>query len=346
MIKGLDLSFAEPPAYWWRVRRAGGYEAMVQDAWTGRVSPAATERNLRRAREAGIATNAYTVTNLSSGVTTVERAKAACGAEWEHIVVCAIDVEVTGIAAATMIQHVKEALAHARALGKRTCVYTARWFWMAHMGNTGVFRNEPLWNAFYDSDPDIDFPSAPYGGWGLSKVVGEQFQGTTDLAGHKVDLNTFKESFWLADKRREGDVAYIKTPNGSRYLTDGVHINLIAAGPTDADARKVFGEPVAVSQAFVDDLVKSEAQGGSSKAIAEIRDSLRGGDLAGLWWKTKASPAIWFVTYSDGGFVRHHARNTESYLGAGGNRRVIEVTPAQLKAVPEGLPLPDLKVAT
>ena len=54
--------------------------------------------------------------------------------------------------------------------------------------NSTQFVGLPLWNAYYDGDPDED--GLPYGGWEHSAI--EQYQGTTDLCGQSVDLNFAK----------------------------------------------------------------------------------------------------------------------------------------------------------
>lgn len=65
-------------------------------------------------------------------------------------------------------------------------LYTARWWWTRNkMGSK--YSSRPLWSAHYDGDPDIDFGSAPYGGW--TQPLIEQYQGTTVLGGQSVDLN-------------------------------------------------------------------------------------------------------------------------------------------------------------
>lgn len=64
-------------------------------------------------------------------------------------------------------------------------IYTGRWWWVPNMQNSSAFAHLPLWNSWYDGDPDPD--GFPYGGWFTSTV--EQFTGTTILHGHSVDLN-------------------------------------------------------------------------------------------------------------------------------------------------------------
>jgi len=64
-------------------------------------------------------------------------------------------------------------------------IYTARWWWPSNMADSPRFGDLPLWNSWYDGDPDTD--GLPYGGWAESAV--EQYEGTTDVAGQSVDLN-------------------------------------------------------------------------------------------------------------------------------------------------------------
>ena len=76
-----------------------------------------------------------------------------------------------------------------QALGSRTAgIYTGRWWWRPNMGNSTAFAHLPLWNSYYDGDPDTD--GLPYGGWVESAI--EQYQGTTDFCGQSVDLNFAK----------------------------------------------------------------------------------------------------------------------------------------------------------
>ena len=67
------------------------------------------------------------------------------------------------------------------------------------MGNSKdiAWRRFRLWSAHYDWNPDIDFGDNPYGPWTLAEVIGEQYQGSTNVAGGTIDLNTFKDS-WMA----------------------------------------------------------------------------------------------------------------------------------------------------
>ena len=78
--------------------------------------------------------------------------------------------------------------------------------------------------------------------------------------------------------------------------------------------------------------------------VAALKKSHEGGELPGLWWKVKGVATIWYVDYVDGVLMRHSARNPQSYIGVGGDWKVIPVTAKQRDATALGAPLPDLKV--
>ena len=186
-MKGLDLSFAQPSQAWWNTRYAEGWRVMVQDAWTGTIMPASCLVNLNRARTAGFVTAAYVVVNNLPGATAVGHARYACGAEWDYLNFVAVDVEVP-----TTIAVTRDALSELRRLGKKVCIYTSKNAWKV-VSSTTEFKDEWLWNAFYDGDPDFDFFLNPYGGF--TRLAGEQYRGTTSLDGYSVDLNNFTATF-------------------------------------------------------------------------------------------------------------------------------------------------------
>jgi len=160
---------------------------MVQDAWTGVISPAPTLVNLNRARTAGFITAAYVVVNQLPGATSVGHARFACSAEWDYLNFVAVDVEVQ-----TSLLSITGALKEVRRLGKKSCIYSSKNAWKYAL-NTTSLKAEWLWNAYYDGDPDYDFFLNPYGGF--TKLAGEQYQGTTYLDGMAVDLNNFSAAF-------------------------------------------------------------------------------------------------------------------------------------------------------
>ncbi len=203
-MKGLDLSFSEPPAQWWHDRRDEGYEVMVQCVWTGGFASndgikAVAETNLRNARLAKFRRAVYANASPPDWwplVTQMTHIRANMGGEWDRVKDVVVDVEIPGITKS----RVMELADGLEAVGKVCDVlYTGRWFWVGHMGNSKdpAWRRFRLWSAHYDWNPDIDFGDNPYGPWTLAEVIGEQYQGSTNVAGGTVDLNTFKDS-WMA----------------------------------------------------------------------------------------------------------------------------------------------------
>ena len=228
-MKGFDLSFSRPPLGWWQARRAEGFTVMFQCLWTGGYAGndgirAAAPVNLRNARLAE-----FDVVGGYANATPppwwplevqIREIKANAGSEWAALDRIAIDLEISGLTMARAFE-LANALA---ARGKRTDIgYTARWFWVGHMGNSQDPRwlRFKLWNANYDWNPDIDFGDAPYGPWKISDLVGEQYQGTTQLDGYAVDLNTFIDNAFTLSvpvSPQEDDMPdpIFKTPSGRR----------------------------------------------------------------------------------------------------------------------------------
>ena len=170
---------------------ADGQRVAIVGGWHGLDRNPYCEDNLRRAKEAGMILGSYTALNSMSGVQSVQHMKDACGSMWRHVKIVGIDCEIDGITKGI----IREALIETRRLGKKTCIYTAYWWWHDHFGYPDDFKNERLWNAFYDGDPDRDFSTLPYGGWPERKLVIEQWSGSQDYMGTVVDRNSIKRSF-------------------------------------------------------------------------------------------------------------------------------------------------------
>ncbi|MGE5595190.1 MAG: GH25 family lysozyme [Hyphomicrobiales bacterium] len=90
---------------------------------------------------------------------------------------------------AQRIACVQRALDAFTAAGTFAHVYSGGWYWRPYMADTDVFARQgrKLWNAWYDSDPDVD--GLPYGGWTAADVAIEQFAGTSIVCGQSVDKN-------------------------------------------------------------------------------------------------------------------------------------------------------------
>ena len=243
-MKGIDVSFSRVSPVWCQKRVSEGYRVFVACLWTGGYQSkpgimAVSEANLRDAREAGMITAGYLNTNpWWPASTSLNEAKLAAGAEWEKIPIVFNDVEIPAVTEAQIKAHC-EAITGA---GKRTAIYSARWFWTGpYMGNPQWpwLKDYKIWNAYYDGDPDIDFGKAPWGPWTVADVIGEQYGGT-DIEGVTVDWNTFDEAFFAPQapqSEEENEMFRITIPSGGQYLITGdgykVPVTQVQAGVYD-----------------------------------------------------------------------------------------------------------------
>lgn len=191
---GIDISryqgrvgratWADLYAHGERVAMVGSEHGWLQNEWA--------EANLLYAEAAGHVPATYAaLAPRRRGADTIASAKAACGSVWPRLNFVAIDCEVTGIS----LEQIADAEAAIRAEGLRPALYTARWWWVGHFGDPHDFRHLPLLSAWYDGDKDIDFHTAPYGGWTVADLICEQWAGTVPYCGIMVDRDSFRTSF-------------------------------------------------------------------------------------------------------------------------------------------------------
>lgn len=66
-------------------------------------------------------------------------------------------------------------------------IYTAAWWWVPNLGDSGEFADLPLWVAAYDGDPSPETFRA-FGGW--TRAIVDQYNGTSTVGGvGNVDVN-------------------------------------------------------------------------------------------------------------------------------------------------------------
>jgi GH25 family lysozyme M1 (1,4-beta-N-acetylmuramidase) len=191
-MNGLDVSFSAhlvTPA-WCAARKAEGWDVLICNAWTGNQSPKGVEQALWDAREAGMITEAYYVPHaFQTPEYHLAKARQAIGAEWEHLRHVYPDVEDIRSGDSIGMQwqpaHLRDSLNLIIAAGGTPGIYTGRGVWL-QLGNWQTFNDVPLWDANYLTREWI-----PYGGW--AERYGHQYQGTTNLDGVEVDLNTFTD---------------------------------------------------------------------------------------------------------------------------------------------------------
>src|SRR3989304_411867 len=219
-MKGLAISFAKPSLDWWQRRHAEGYRVAFICLGTGGYAgnagiKAVAETNLRNARLAGIEVGGYANASPPTWwplATQVMETRNSAGAEWATLKRVAIDVEIPGITLAR-VEELADAL---QAEGKDAGVlYTARWFWRGHMANSQNPRwlRWKLWAAQYDGLETMGNLTM-FGPW--PDVVGKQYAGTTQLDGHAVDLNTFKEEEMLTQEDKDWIATLINSQGAVR----------------------------------------------------------------------------------------------------------------------------------
>lgn len=247
-VPGLDVSFSQITPAWCERRFAEGYRVAFVCLWTGGLAgndgiKAVAENNLRTFREAGFVTGGYvnaTPPDWWPLAVQMQHIVGNAGSEWNALQHVATDLEIPRLT----FERASELADAIAAQGKRTEIaYSAAWFWNGHMGATTDPRWRQrfprLWNAFYDSQPDIDFGARPYGPWSVADLVGEQYQGTTWLDGVQVDLNVFDLSYFAAQPGpapeptpgEEDDMPRLVRKQGTAhvYVVTGAHLESVVS---------------------------------------------------------------------------------------------------------------------
>ncbi|MDD1678718.1 MAG: hypothetical protein LUO93_05990 [Methanomicrobiales archaeon] len=205
---GVDVSVysGEIPVGKFDQIRDAGYDVVVVGLWHGASVNPYANRQAHAAFEAGLHVAAYVFLATWSGKNGANQVYS--GLEpldpdvRDSLNFVAIDCEADSDA-----EMINGAIGMVNVFKLRPVIYTAKWWWE---GKGLDFSQFPLWDAYYDEDSDVDFPSHLYGGW--TKVIGEQWQGTTDLFGINVDLNWFDDEF-IIGRREEVTRLFVQLPN-------------------------------------------------------------------------------------------------------------------------------------
>ncbi len=151
-----------------------------------------SEQQAAAAMAAGLIVDGYRWLNLNEPIVPqMDNAFASMGQQLDRVRMWWIDAEdvsMPGMGPAEVVDAVADAVDYCLQRDVAHGIYTGRWWWVPQTANSEQFAHLPLWNAYYDGDPDED--GLPYGGWVHSAI--EQYQGTTDLCGQSVDLNYAK----------------------------------------------------------------------------------------------------------------------------------------------------------
>jgi hypothetical protein len=193
-VFGVDASFEELTLEEAQRLKGAGVKLFVQCLWTGNTAPPHRITNLRNASLAGIAIAGYISLNgFQGGVYHFDAGTSDVPEDlWGELKFIACDVELPNILHSDIVKM----LDMVRAYGKKPVVYTNWNSWHNHV----IPFNPPaprwddgpaeLWNAYWDNNPDLDFPSLPFGDWTVDEVVMEQWSGGTLVEGQFVDQNT------------------------------------------------------------------------------------------------------------------------------------------------------------
>lgn len=180
---------------------AAGYRRTI----VGVSKPMIARQQMAMCRKHGMDVQAYCYLYWDTPTEYVRRAIDSCG---DLFSVLWLDVEQEpGPGSAQAGAAVAKAEAYCLSYNKLPGIYTSSSKWRAIMGNSTAFRHLPLWNAYYDNDPDFDFGRFPYGGW--SRAAMEQFGNTQLVCGQSVDVNVYEEGRMYSDKEVDAKVAAV-----------------------------------------------------------------------------------------------------------------------------------------
>lgn len=191
----IDASYSEATTQKLNALKARGVKLFIQCLWTAAEQPAIRVNNLRAASDVNLPIAGYISLNQYQ-LGSWHMVKGRVGVPddlWDKLQFVAIDIELSGISAL----QVADAVEWVRARGKRPIIYTSynAWTTLLVPGNSTLISQMgvPLWNAYWDVNPDIDFPTLRYGGWKDEDVWIEQWSGGVDMELLHVDRNTFVE---------------------------------------------------------------------------------------------------------------------------------------------------------
>lgn len=133
---------------------------------------------------------------------------------------------------------VLQAVSAAQSMGYQVGIYTGAWWWNKHMKSITSFKHLPLWDAYWDKDPDIDPPR--YGGW--AETTMSQHTADTYYAGIWCDINSYVVPTSTHIHRVDielvigdsivvlSDGSYVKYEDGRHYYRRPVNLGDLGSG--------------------------------------------------------------------------------------------------------------------
>lgn len=146
-----------------------------------------SEQQAGVALDAGLVLDGYRWLNLSEPIVPqMDNAFASMGQYLDRVRMWWIDAEDTttqNMSPAEVLDAIGDAVDYCDQRQARVGIYTGSWWWKPKTGDSDMFADRPLWNAYYAATEG----SLPYGGWEDSAIW--QYEGNVTVCGQLVDLN-------------------------------------------------------------------------------------------------------------------------------------------------------------
>ena len=199
----------------WQKIKNDGYELAVVGLFHGRTVNRFAGQQLSGAIQVGLEVAAYVFIAPWTGWTGPQQVAAGMAeaqAYKDKLRFVAVDVEADGVTG----KMVRDALDTVKALGQRPILYTGRWWWVGHFGDSQLFKDYSLWAAYYPlflhKSPDDLVEDVPlYGGWTRESLVGWQHTNTVQFHGVTVCKDWFN-SEWVMEGKEEGKEEQVNAP--------------------------------------------------------------------------------------------------------------------------------------
>jgi hypothetical protein len=138
----------------------------------------------------GLRVQAYVYLLWPKALIQTQRAISLMGKD-EEILWLDVEDDTSGMTQGQIVSVLEDCVEACEQAHVRCGIYASQNTWTTLTGDSQDFSDLPLWNAFYDNDPDLDFARFPYGGWTAPLL--EQYGNTQVFCGQSVDLNVINE---------------------------------------------------------------------------------------------------------------------------------------------------------
>lgn len=247
-MRAIDVSVysGEIPVEKWRAVKADGYDLAIIGLFHGRTANRYAAQQMRAAHEAGMLLAGYVLIAPWTGMTGGWQVDAGLEVAAPELIpqlrFLPVDMEVDGITEAMAAGAVTRVEAGE---GLRPLIYTGRWWWVYHFGDSQAFKDIPLWTAQYP----FFMPDEPenllewvklYGGWTRDKLVGWQYTNTTQFHGINCCKDWFDDAWIRGEEEpmeiqddfvglRAEEMSFMQAAENAHQLTRMLHMQTLAA---------------------------------------------------------------------------------------------------------------------